>query len=395
MLSLPGPFRLCCHSRNSIFCASINLKGSLHCSSIMASVATETKKTVWLWTKSKDVMTTSVESGWNTFVFTPETEELLDNWGSIAKIKPLFLNNKKICNGEDEQIALIGEVNCAEDLRALESLSDEADIVVMDASEWQIISSENLVAFFQNTQISIFAIARSAKEAQLFLESLEKGTDGIVLQTEDVAEVLGLKAFLASHAKQKIVLSSAIIKRVEHVGMGDRVCVDLCSLLNPGEGLLVGSFARALFLVHSECLETSYVASRPFRVNAGPVHAYVARPGGKTSYLAELQSGMQVLVVDAYGSLRSATVGRVKIETRPLVLVEAVLENHSSSTTTCSLVLQNAETVSLIHPPAGIDTGLSLAIPVTSLKAGDRVLTSMQDAARHTGIAIKEFILEK
>lgn len=34
--------------------------------------------------------------------------------------------------------------------------------------------------------------------------------------------------------------------------MGDRVCVDLCSLLRPGEGMLVGSFARALFLVHSE-----------------------------------------------------------------------------------------------------------------------------------------------
>lgn len=34
--------------------------------------------------------------------------------------------------------------------------------------------------------------------------------------------------------------------------MCDRVCVDLCSLLRPGEGMLVGSFARALFLVHSE-----------------------------------------------------------------------------------------------------------------------------------------------
>ena len=39
----------------------------------------------------------------------------------------------------------------------------------------------------------------------------------------------------------------------------------------PGEGLLVGSFARCLALVHSECDETSYIASRPFRVNAGPV----------------------------------------------------------------------------------------------------------------------------
>lgn len=32
--------------------------------------------------------------------------------------------------------------------------------------------------------------------------------------------------------------------------------------------LQVGSFARGLFLVHSECLESNYIASRPFRVNA-------------------------------------------------------------------------------------------------------------------------------
>jgi hypothetical protein len=47
----------------------------------------------------------------------------------------------------------------------------------------------------------------------------------------------------------------------------------MASLLAPGEGLLVGSFARALFLVHSECAESAYINSRPFRVNAGPVSA--------------------------------------------------------------------------------------------------------------------------
>lgn len=47
--------------------------------------------------------------------------------------------------------------------------------------------------------------------------------------------------------------------------------MDLCSNMVPGEGMLVGSFARGLFLVHSECTESSYINSRPFRVNAGPV----------------------------------------------------------------------------------------------------------------------------
>lgn len=49
------------------------------------------------------------------------------------------------------------------------------------------------------------------------------------------------------------------------------------------------------------------------------VHAYTACPDNQTAYLAELKSGMEVLVVDAEGHHRSAIIGRVKIETRPLV----------------------------------------------------------------------------
>ncbi|MFS7939828.1 putative 3-dehydroquinate synthase II [Helianthus anomalus] len=50
-------------------------------------------------------------------------------------------------------------------------------------------------------------------------------------------------------------------------GMSDRVCVDLCSLMKPGilsPSVLVGSFARGLFLVHSQ---SNYIATRPFAVN--------------------------------------------------------------------------------------------------------------------------------
>lgn len=49
------------------------------------------------------------------------------------------------------------------------------------------------------------------------------------------------------------------------------------------------------------------------------VHAYTACPNNQTAYLAELKSGKEVLVVDAEGQQRSAIIGRVKIETRPLV----------------------------------------------------------------------------
>lgn len=34
-------------------------------------------------------------------------------------------------------------------------------------------------------------------------------------------------------------LTKATVTNIQVAGMGDRVCVDLCSLMRPGEGLLV------------------------------------------------------------------------------------------------------------------------------------------------------------
>lgn len=48
----------------------------------------------------------------------------------------------------------------------------------------------------------------------------------------------------------------------------------------------VGSFARAFFLVHSECLESSYVASRPFRVNAVSLSLHVSSPDHKYAHVS-------------------------------------------------------------------------------------------------------------
>jgi 3-dehydroquinate synthase class II len=77
----------------------------------------------------------------------------------------------------------------------------------------------------------------------------------------------------------------------------------------------------------------------------GPVHAYVGMAGGVTSYLSELHTGSQVMVVNAQGQSRTVLVGRVKIESRPLLLVEAEVEGQRHS-----VLLQNSENVCLVTP---------------------------------------------
>jgi 3-dehydroquinate synthase II len=164
--------------------------------------------------------------------------------------------------------------------------------------------------------------------------------------------------------------------------------------MDDDEGMLVGSMSRGLFFIHAETAESPYVASRPFRVNAGAVHAYVRTPDGGTKYLSELQSGDEVQIVDRDGRTREAIVGRVKIEKRPMFRVQAELDPEGDDADAdaagpdrVETLVQNAETVK-VATSAG-------RTPVTELEPGDEVLLYYEAVARHFGEAVEESIIEK
>ncbi|KAM2143507.1 hypothetical protein ACFX1R_047292 [Malus domestica] len=386
--------RLISSHRHSMVSQNSSSAAAIGSSTTSSSGTYGESKRVWVWTESKQVMTAAVERGWNTFVFPSQSRELADEWSSIALIDTLFIEEGAILDGENRRVATMLEVANPKELELLQPEKALGENVVVDLLDWQVIPAENIVAAFQGSGKTVFAVSKTALEAQVFFEALEHGLGGVILKIEEVKALLDLKDYFDRRDEVSNILSltKAVVNRVQVAGMGDRVCVDLCSLMRPGEGLLVGSFARGLFLVHSECLESNYIASRPFRVNAGPVHAYVAVPGGKTSYLSELKAGKEVILVDQKGHQRTAIVGRVKIETRPLILVEA--KGDSDDQTFYSILVQNAETVALVCPSKERELQKT-AIPVTSLKVGDEILVRLQGGARHTGIEIQEFIVEK
>jgi 3-dehydroquinate synthase II len=150
-----------------------------------------------------------------------------------------------------------------------------------------------------------------------------------------------------------------------------------------GEGVLVGNSSQALFLVHSESVENSFVNTRPFRVNAGPVHAYIRLANGQTKYLSEVRSGDKLPIVNYEGKSYPAIVGRVKMERRPLALVEAE-ENGQN----LSIILQNAETIRLTEPCGN-------AVSLVDLKKGSEVLVYRERAGRHFGVPVDETITER
>jgi 3-dehydroquinate synthase II len=256
------------------------------------------------------------------------------------------------------------------------------DYVVFKAMDWKVIPLENIIAGLQKEKAKIIVEVSTYEEAKTVLETLEVGADGVLVDASEKV-VKKIRDYVESLSNEKLNLVVAEVKEVKSVGMGDRVCIDTCSMFNLGEGMLVGSQSNGLFLVHSETLESEYVAARPFRVNAGPVHAYTMVPGGKTRYMSELNAGDEVLGVDSEGNTRSMIVGRSKIEKRPLILVEAIAGEKKIKS-----LLQNAETINLV-------TSDKKPVSVVKLKKGDKILAYTEEGGRHFGMKVKESINEK
>ncbi|KAF5837718.1 3-dehydroquinate synthase-domain-containing protein [Dunaliella salina] len=343
-------------------------------------------KELWVQTSNKATLTSAMECGISTFVFSEQQRSLDAEWAKLGRFKALFTSADNVVDGEENrEVAKIHAMAGPDDLRRLErallgqagkrvDLGGLGAIAIMDASDWKVIPAENLVALAQvSTErapgVRLFATADTAQEAEVMLGALEMGVQGVLLRTDNAAEVRALaKAVEAMQlaSTPPLNLERATVTQVTPTGMGERVCVDLANMLVPGEGMLVGSFARGLLLVHSECEESEYIASRPFRCNAGAVHQYVASTVDRTAYLSELRSGQQVLVCNPSGRVRTALVGRSKLETRPMVMVGV----RTGDGTCLSVMLQNAETVKLVGPssPAaqegsGSSTGLTASMP--------------------------------
>ncbi len=277
------------------------------------------------------------------------------------------------------------KVTSNQDIDELKRLIDKFHLsfVIIDLDDWRIIPLENVIASLQNTGAEIFAVAKSIEEVETLFTVLELGVDGVLMSTNSEEEIVRARNIIK---KSSFQIKIAEIREVQEVGMGERVCIDTVSMLAEGEGMLVGNKSNFLFLIHNESIGSSFTSPRPFRVNAGAVHCYTITPDGTTKYLSELESGSQVLIVNTKGEARMVGVGRAKIESRPLRLFRAAINDDEMGT----IIVQNAETIRFLNERGQI-------LPVTHAKRGDKILVfSIPSVGRHFGMEVSnEYILEK
>jgi len=149
------------------------------------------------------------------------------------------------------------------------------------------------------------------------------------------------------------------------------------------EGMIVGSTSAGGIFVCSETHFLPYMNLRPFRVNAGAVHSYIWMPENTAEYITDLAAGSKVLCVNTKGETRTLTVGRIKTEVRPLLLISG-----EAAGSKLNVIVQDDWHIRLM----GADGKPKNA---TMIQPGDELLAYVCEPGRHVGIKVDETIIER
>jgi 3-amino-4-hydroxybenzoic acid synthase len=265
------------------------------------------------------------------------------------------------------------------------ALTHDVQLLIVEFRDDTKIPLEIVLADAQNTGCAVVMKVKDNIESKVVFGVLECGADGVIFTTDDWNELYALHDVVhANRTRQEQRVETLTVVRTSHIGMGDRACIDLTTYLGLDEGILLGSFSNGGLLACSETHPLPYMPTRPFRVNAGSLHSYVLAPDNQTWYLSDLRAGMEILVVGTNGKARRAAVGRVKIERRPLLYIEA----ESSDGTRVNTIMQEDWHVRIFG-----EEGQPLNI--TNLRPGAKVLGHTMASGRHVGVKVDEFILEQ
>ncbi|MCH2647446.1 MAG: 3-dehydroquinate synthase II [Candidatus Poseidoniaceae archaeon] len=296
----------------------------------------------------------------------------------------LYINSKQVGRKVD--------VSNSSGQSVARAMAGSVEWILLEFGEWKMIPIENIIAACDGGPTKVAARISSAEQVLGAAFALQIGVDALLVDEKTLPTALIAKSqrgektveSVSENTTQEMILSKLEVIEVREGGVGDRVCVDLTSMLELGEGMIVGSSSNSMILVHGETVESEFVPIRPFRVNAGAAHSYIMMADGTTSYLSELKMGDEVMVANSDGISRSCTVGRVKIEKRPFILFRWKNENDNEA----GVLLQQAETVRLISESREL-------VSITELVPGTLLLGWAGGAGRHVGQTISAEVEER
>ena len=296
---------------------------------------------------------------------------------------------------DQKNIGSIVDISSVKGQEFAKGLVGLAQWIILEFDNWKMIPIENLIAICDGTGTKIAAKITKSVDVPGAAFALDIGIDAILINPKkELIDAAKIAKYQRQEQYQKysandeydeqIIMASSVISSVSNIKNSARYCIDLTTVLQVGEGVLVGSSASSLALIHGETIPSEFVPTRPFRINAGSPHSYILMNDGKTKYISELKSGDEICIVKENGECRSGTIGRLKIEKRPFLQI--CWENNNDKPS--NIFLQQAETVKLVCPNNQI-------VAVTEIKPGDKILTYNNEGQRHIGMKISSDVEER
>lgn len=261
------------------------------------------------------------------------------------------------------------------------------DYILIDFSDPTNIPLELVIAKLQKKTTKIIKLIEDEEDlddATVVYGVMEVGADGAAYSPTKAQHFRHIETHLSQMNFPDLNIQEGTIISTKAIGLGYRSCLDLATLFKPSEGMLVGSTSQGGILCCPEVFYLPYMELRPFRVNAGGIHSYVYNVNDTTNYMSELKAGDSVMVVDLDGKVRTAPIGRVKTEIRPLRLIEV----EFSSGEEVNVIMQDDWHVRIF-------SSAGLPMNITELNPGDKILGYTTEPGRHVGVKVDEHIIEK
>lgn len=257
------------------------------------------------------------------------------------------------------------------------------DYLLVDFDLPTNIPLELIIARLQDSSTALFKKVTTFKDMEVVFGVLEKGSDGVLFTSTDFNEIIKVSEYLTRKDSANLELHPLTVTEISNIGMGLRACIDTTGIMTQDEGMLIGSTSQGGIFVCSETHYLPYMNLRPFRVNAGAIHSYVWMPNNTAEYLSDLAAGSKVLCVNTQGQTRTLTVGRIKLEARPLLLIKGTAADKE-----INVILQDDWHIRVMdadHKPKN----------ASLIRPGDKLLAYVCEPGRHVGIKVNETIIEK
>jgi 3-amino-4-hydroxybenzoic acid synthase len=273
------------------------------------------------------------------------------------------------------------EITDGDSMNVAADLCGKVDVLVAAFIDETNIPLELLLAKAQGTKTRVLKELLNSVETGSVVGVLESGPAGLVMRGDQLADLDRVAEIMRARLDERKELVPLEVIRAEPIGMGYRGCIDTATLFGEDEGMIVGSTSSGGILVCAEVHYLPYMNLRPFRVNAGAVHSYVFG-AETTAYITDLAAGERSHAVSADGRFREVVVGRVKVELRPLRLIEARYQD-----VTVNVFLQDDWHVRVM----GAD---GKPLNLTAVTPGTGLLGHVTEPGRHVGIKVAEQISE-